>query len=134
MLHERFHVQRTVADNGDDQQLVWTVLDVLRSMEVLHPAAQEVWADTELRHAAPGRPQRTCMPIAEISELPPKEQRYTTGAAAPEGPRDRGGLPRPSPGRQLSSSTSKSQVTNAPVPEADAESSLTISISNADSM
>ena len=133
VLEERLNVQRAVAHDGDDKELVRRVVDVGGPIQVSHPAAQQVRAYTELHDAARGGTQRTRGIAAQIAELLPEDRREAAHPAIPECPGgSRGFVPEPT-ASQRTSSTSKSQVTTAPLPAGTSTPRPTTSISNADS-
>src|SRR5207248_3480762 len=104
MLHERLHIQRAVAHDGDDEQFVEPVVHVSGTVDVRNAAAQQERTHAELQRASCGRTQRAHVAFPKVAKP-----------------------------HQPSSSTSNAQVTSPPVPDMDVASVRTTSISNADS-
>ncbi len=100
---------------------------------MFHPAAQQVRAHAELHDPPHGSAQPACGIALQVGELLADERCEAADTAGSSGPGGSGGFaPEPTP-RQDSSSTSKSQVTSAPVPPGKAGPRASTSISKADS-
>ena len=83
VLHERPDVQRAIAHDGDDEELVRCVVDAGGTVQVFHPAAQQVRAYAELHDAARGGAQRTRGIAVQIGELLPEDRREAAHTAMP---------------------------------------------------
>ena len=73
MLHERTDVQRAIAHDGDDKELVRSVFDSGGTVQVFDPVAQQARADPEFHEASHVGSQRTSRVAVDIDDLLPDD-------------------------------------------------------------